>query len=63
MTIKWQTPSKCSKDSNYCVGVGSLPSGEVAITNTRTAGFIPFTPEEIKYFIDAVKAGEYDSYA
>lgn len=63
MKIKWQTPKKCGKDSPYCVGVAELPTGEIAISNTRAPGFLPFTREEIAVFIDAVKAGEYDSYA
>jgi hypothetical protein len=62
VTIKWQTPARCTNDQPFCVGVAALPTGEVVIANTRAPGYLAFTPEEMKLFIEAVKAGEYDSY-
>jgi hypothetical protein len=56
--------SSLSHANGNCVEVMSLPSGEVAVRNSRNPEVPPlvFTADEWKAFISGAKNGEFDEY-
>lgn len=54
--------SKCNWDQPQCVEVESLPSGDIAVSDSKTDTneALVFTPAEWDAFVAGVKAGEFD---
>jgi hypothetical protein len=59
--IRW-TKSQRSNGTGECVELASLPSGEIAMRNSRfPAGpALVYTPREIAAFVAGAKDGEFD---
>lgn len=61
---KWVKSSYSGYQGN-CVEVATLPTGEIAMRNSRfpTGPALVYTREEISAFVAGAKDGEFDAYA
>jgi Domain of unknown function (DUF397) len=62
--VQWRK-SQASNPSGNCVEVAALPSGDVAVRNSRhPAGpALVYTRAEVAAFLAGVRAGEFDDLA